>query len=134
MKSPVLMKKFNMPRGGEGFSCKSFVMRELNAKDELEASIWADKTRSEAADGPLAMIGSEHRESVRLSLVYVDGNRVNHNGVPFTAMNDWSMKTMRLLMQAFNDLNGVDKKEVADFSKGAEVFVLPSQEETKKTA
>jgi phage FluMu protein gp41 len=119
---PVLKKRFKLP---SGMSCKEFVMRELTAKDEIEAAIWADQKRSSAGDGVLSMVGGEQREAMRLALVEVDGETVNVEGVPFTAMDRWTYRTMRYLQKAFEEINGVDQKDLASFSKGAEIVDDP---------
>jgi hypothetical protein len=97
-------------------------MKELTAKDEIEAAVWADKFMSEALrNSAMAAIGAEQREAMRLSLVEVDGEPVNQNGVPFLAMDSWSLKTIRLAQTAFNDLNGVDAEDLKNFKASARV-------------
>lgn len=116
----VLKKRWLMPRNGQGFSCKEFVMRELSGEDELEAAKWADKRRSEADTGALAVMNSEQREAIRLSLVSVDGEPVGGD-IPYMAIDKWNLRTMRLVRHAFNDLNGVGESDLEDFKEAAEV-------------
>lgn len=118
MKNGVLKKRYTLP---DGMSCRSFVMRELTSQDEIEAAIWADKKRGSAQDGVLSVVGGEQREAIRLSFVEVDGNPVNVDGVPFTAMDKWTYRTMRYVQKAFTDLNGVQQDDLESFSEGAEI-------------
>lgn len=127
----VLMKRYVLP---DGMSCKEFVMRELTAQDEIEAAIWADKKRSSASDGVLSMVGGEQREAMRLALVEVDGEPVNVQGVPFTALDKWTYRTMRYLERAFEDLNGIAKKDLDSFKEGAEIVNDPMATEAPQEA
>lgn len=127
----LLRKRYTLPKG---MSCKNFVMRELNAKDEIEAAIMADKLRSELSDETIiAAMGAERHEAMRLSICSVDGEPVNQAGVPFMAMDGWTYKTMRLVMRAFNDMNGVDVDELEDFANGS-VIVNENNEEVADPA
>lgn len=117
----LLRKRYVLP---DGLSCKEFVMRELDARDELEAAMWADKkTTTTGGNNMLSMMGAEQREAMRLSFCEVDGHPVNIDGIPFVDFDRWTMKTMRFVTQAFNDLNGVDAKELKSFTAGAEVVL-----------
>lgn len=108
-------------------SCKEFVMRELTAKDEIEAAIWADKKRSSAGDGVLSIVGGEQREAMRLSFVAVDGKPVNEGGIPFVGMDNWTYRTMRFVQRAFADLNGVEQSDLDSFAEGAEIMGQSSE-------
>lgn len=114
----LLKKRYRLP---PGMSCREFVMRELDASDEIEAAIWADKRRGSAQDGVLSMVGGEQREAMRLSLVSVDGKPVNVDGVPFMGIDKWSYRTMRYVQRAFANLNGVKDKDLESFDEGAEI-------------
>lgn len=106
-----MMKRFTLPKG---CSIKTFVMRELKVKDDIEVAIWADKnTPAAAKESAVGAMAADRREALRLALVEVDGVRVNVNGIPYMAMDDWSQKTMTYALMAFNDLNGA-----ADDAKG----------------
>lgn len=116
---PRLKKLWKLPPGCD---IKSFVMREVGAKDEMEAAIWAEKSLSSAErTNAMAVVGAQQRECMRLSLVEVDGSPVNHDGIPFKAMDQYSIKTLRFLQYAFNLMNGVDDDDLKNFEAGAEV-------------
>lgn len=111
-----MAKKFTLPTGCD---CESFVVRELNGNDEIDAAVMADKSSSDLVkDSPIAQFGAERRESLRLSLVEVDGKPVPQ---PYLEMNHWSLKTLRVLMAAFNDLNGLDEDDLKNCLASAEV-------------
>lgn len=116
------MKRYHLP---DGCNCKSFVMRELRGTDEKQAAMLADKMSS-SADGEAGRLNQAMRESMRLSLVYVDGQRVNENGVPYLDMDKWTSKTMRLALEAYQELNGVEDDEIEDFRKGSEIVTIDS--------
>lgn len=118
--TPRVMKRYRLPAYCD---CREVIMRELDGKDELEAAIWADKHKSSAAaDSPFAELQADHREAMRLSLVQVDGVAVNVGGVPFMAMNDWSLRTMRMISAFFADLNGVDPGELKNAVAAGEII------------
>jgi hypothetical protein len=116
------------------------VMRELDGDDQIEASIWADKKLSSAMrDSAVAMYAAEQREAIRISLVEVDGQQVNLDGIPFSGMDTWSMRTMRFVLKAFADLNGAEASELESFQKGAQPVLssapmLMSQSEARTAA
>lgn len=117
-KQPTLLKKeFTLP---DKCSCKTFVMRELTADDELQASMWADmKITTKPGNQVLSMMGVEQQEAMRLALVSVDGVPVNVEGLPFADMDNWTYRTMRFVQAAFQDLNGVDATDLRSFTTGA---------------
>lgn len=121
-----IMKRYSLP---DYCDVATLVMRELDGTDEIEAAIWADKNKSSAlASSPIAAMESEQRESIRLSLVEVDGEPVNVGGIPYAAMNDWSYRTMRFVNQFFLDLNGVEISEVKNAVAAGEIISNPSQD------
>ncbi len=107
-----------------GHACREFVMRELDAQDELTAAQWADaKMTQQGGNKVLSMMGTNEREAMRLSFVSVDGIPVNIDGVPFIDIDGWPIRTMRLVRDAFEELNGVAAEEIKSFKAGAEVVL-----------
>jgi len=95
-------------------------MRELTNRDQMEASMWADKNIESALRGNLlAENMQEMHEAIRLSIVEVDGEKVGADGVPFKALDEYSMRTMRALRAYFSDLNGVDEDDIKKSIAGA---------------
>jgi hypothetical protein len=94
----LLHWEFPLP---EGCNCRTIVMRETDGLDEEEAAIFSD-----AHGGSLA------KHLIRLSIVAVDGNRVQQ---PFTSLDKWTSKTRSLVMAAYEKLNDLPDKEVAVF-------------------
>lgn len=105
--------KFNKPR--KPMSVGSFVMREVNGKDEEQAALIA-KAKGGAA--------SMYEELIRLSLVEVDGQPVNNEpGVPYAGFDTWNTRTRTFVQNAFRALNGIDEKEeLSDFLESGEVM------------
>jgi hypothetical protein len=104
----------------EGFSCRVFVMRELVSGDEITAAINLDKFGLAAAkDSIETTMQAWQREKVRLSLVEVDGKRVNVD-LPYRAMDEWNLKTYRVAEATWMRLNGVSQDDL-DFDKGGEI-------------
>lgn len=129
--APILHKRFRCPAG---CSIHEFVMRELTSKDELDAAMWADKLKSIVNDeSPSSIILGEQREAMRLSLVTVDGQRVNDDGLPFLGMDTWTVRTVRFVQRAFQDMNGVTAEELENFTGEAEI-VHPSEMTPHDTA
>lgn len=118
--TPRTMKRYPLP---EYCDCRSVVMRELDTRDEIEAAIWADKAANSAlADSQMAAFQADQRESIRLALVEVDGVEVNVGGMPYKAMDGWSMRTMRFIREFYADLNGVEQDDLKNALKGAKVL------------
>lgn len=111
-----LKKRYKLPAG---CNCREFIMRELQNRDSIEAGIWADRNAS-AADSDRGRLAAELVESVRLSLVEVDGKRMQP-GMPFMEMDNWSQRTMRFLLEAYQELNGVQEEELGNFMATAEL-------------
>ncbi len=118
-KSHLLHKQWTLPAG---LAVRSFVMRELDSRDEMEAARWADQ-RKGSAGGLHLQIKLRQHESMRHSLVMVNGEPVNVDGVPYMAFDEWSSKTMSYVLVAYGELNGVEDDDVEDFKQGATVYV-----------
>ena len=117
-----MQKRFTLP---DYCSVGEFVMRELTAKDELTASIFAEKFMSDALrNSAVATIAAEQREAMRLALVEVDGIQVNLDGVPYLEMDNWSMRTVRFAQMAFNEMNGIESDDLKNFKAGAQIVDL----------
>lgn len=126
-KIPRLRKRYPLP---DYCDCREVVMRELEAVDDVQSAIWADAHASSALKGSaIAAIQADKRESIRLSLVEVDGEPVNRDGVPFMAMDRWSHRTLIYIEAFFQDLNGVDMGDVKNAVAGGTVDVLAPQRE-----
>jgi len=125
--APRLIKRYPLP---EYCDCREVVMRELEAKDDIQSAIWADQNASSALKGSaIAAIQADKRESIRCSLVEVDGEPVNLDGVPFMAMDSWSHRTLIYIEAFFNDLNGVEMEDVKKaVAGGAIVTATPRAE------
>lgn len=121
MREDLLRMKFKLPEG-QGHPIGSFVMRELDADDELMAAMNADAKRGSAAEGVIAASTIDQREALRIALVEVDGHRVNVDGIEYAALDRLPIKTMRYLHRAFNMLNGVKESDLKAFENGAEVM------------
>lgn len=112
-------KKFTLP---DGFSVKTLVMRELTTKDEEAASVMADRTLDGSRrTNAIATFTSEQRECVRMSLVQVDGERVN-GATPYMAMDDWSSRTYKLVQGLYSKLNDVTQDVVGNVEAGCETI------------
>jgi hypothetical protein len=121
MKPHLQAKRYTLP---DYCSVQSVVMRELDGQDDIEASIWADKNATSAIkDSAVAAMIADQRESVRLSLLEVDGKPVNHDGLPFMAMDNWTSRTMRFLLSFYADLNGAKEEDLKNSVAGAQEIV-----------
>lgn len=110
-----IRKRYTLP---DGYSCKTFVMRELTAGDEIEAALMADaKGRPSSIT---AAITAERTESIRLALCEVDGNPVG-GAEPFMMMDRWTYRTLAALRTAFDDINGVPDKDLENLTTKAEI-------------
>lgn len=110
-------KRYTLPKN---CSIESFVMRKLTSRDDLEVATIADAiTPNSIKERAVIAAMTEQREAVRYALVEVNGERVNHDGVPYAEMDQWDIRTMRFVNTAFADLNGTEKAELEDFMIGA---------------
>lgn len=113
-KEHLLHKQFTLPKKCWN-DCKTVVMRELDGDDDIQIAIWLDQQEVADGKGAVAVVGAmkrEQRESVRCSLVMVDGKRVNENGVQFAPFDKWRQHTKVALSMFFNELNGLDGDEL----------------------
>lgn len=103
-------------------SVASFVVRELSCDDDLDITINAEKLTPEAARATMLAAGqARQREAFRLSLVEVNGEPVNREGVPYMEMDQWNQRTMRFLQEAFEELNGAELEELRSFRKAGKL-------------
>ncbi len=112
------MKLFRPPAKHQ-HDVKSFAMRRLLQADKVEMGVMA-KNNADKALGDEGLAGQEVIEAIRLSLVQVDGVRVNDKGIPFMKMDGWDSVTMRYVQEAFSDLNGVEDKDLGNFLSEAD--------------
>lgn len=101
-----IMKRYKMP---PRCSVGEIVIRELLASDEIEIAKALDRKGVDSADARV-------NESIRYALAEVDGGPVNQAGIPYAALDNWSLRTMRFAMRAFFEVNGVDEKEADTFA------------------
>jgi hypothetical protein len=119
-KPHLMAKRYTLP---DYCSVQSVVMRELDGQDDIEASVWADKNASSTVkESAVAAMVADQRESIRLSLLEVDGKPVNHDGLPFMEMDNWTSRTFRFLMQFYGDLNGATNEDLKNAVTGAELI------------
>lgn len=118
-----------------GCSVKTFVVRELDGNDIVEAGRWLDVklTPAERMDLP-KLFEAQRRERMRRSLVQVDGRPVNVDGLPFAEMDDWSHKTLLVLERAYQRLNDISVEDMGKAEAGVQVVDLDSLMTTSRTA
>lgn len=123
----MLAKRFQLPPGcndKQGNPITSVVIRELTVGDEATIAILAETNSPEAMDtfsGQTAAIG---RESIRLSLVEVNGERIE-TAEPYMAMDQWSRRTLMTVRRFFNDLNSLpEEAELKKLVAAGEIVVL----------
>lgn len=110
-KKPHLVhKKFTLP---EGHPIKTIVMREIDGKDELEAARWASAKKSSVDQEWSAML----MEQVRCAIVAVDDKNAE---MPFVDFDQWPVKTRRLVVAAWTQLNVVEEEDSKNFLESAE--------------
>lgn len=114
MRFPLPKRKKNKPP----FSCQEFVMRELLATDQEMAAHLAEENAKD--DDTDKKRGERYvTQAIRMSLVEIDGEKVNHLILPLTQIDGWSLATMAFLRLAFEHMNGGSDDEVEDFFKAA---------------
>lgn len=102
--------RFELP---PGLDCKSVTMREIDGTDEIQAAVWAENHIAQPLKkNSIAILGQEQFESIRVSLVAVDDEPVNVDGVPYRKMDKWGARTKRYLMAFYHELNGVPSEEL----------------------
>ena len=112
-KAHLRHRKYTLPKG---HSVASFVIRELDGHDELEAARWIQARGSADNSDVIAL-----NESLRISIVAVDGSSVQQ---PYLDMDKWSASTRRLLVEAWSKLNSLPDSEIADFLDAAEDLTM----------
>lgn len=103
-KEHLVHREFKLPKG---YSVESFVIREIDGHDEKEAA------RLVAALGTADDLSmAVYEGNLRVSIVDVNGEAVEQ---PYMELSKWSTKTRKMLMVAWNELNGVPDEELAAF-------------------
>lgn len=122
-KEHLIHKQFPLPKKCWR-DCKTVIMRELDGDDDIQIAVWLDQQEAQSeGKGTAAVVGAmkrEQRESVRCSLVMVDGKRVNENGIAFAPFDKWKQTTKVALSAFFNELNGLDGDELGKSMKEAQ--------------
>lgn len=128
----TMARRYVLPRNVT--DCREVFMREITSRDEVEAAIMADATMSLAEKQSVRLTAdAERRECIRLAIValgklvdkrdplsQVVYEHVNHDGEPFSEINDWKGKTWTCLQTYFGMLNGVPTEELAEGLVGAQ--------------
>lgn len=119
-----LTKRFQLP---PGCSVREVVVRELMGDDELTAAMWMEENTPPAMlETPAGQIAAEQRELIRVSLVEVDGEEVNCDGVPYRGMDHWTLKTYRAVRLFHSTVNTLDDGLLRKSIAGAEVVAGPA--------
>ena len=119
-----LTKRFQLP---EGCSVREVAIRELEGHDELTAALWMEQHAPAAMlETTAGQLAAEQRELVRLSLVEVDGDDVNVDGVPYLGMDRWTVKTYRAVRFLYQTVNTLDDGELRKSLAGAVVLAGPA--------
>lgn len=103
------MQRFTL---GAGYSIQSCVIRDLMAyeHDVVEANVDVfHPGKTGEARGYYRVI-----ESLRLALVEVNGQIIEQDS-PYTALDQWSQKTLSTVISLYVKVNGSDDKEVERF-------------------
>ena len=125
-----VMMEFEMPKWSH---VRKFTMRELHAPDQLRARMLADQKRNSAMEDSIyGLLSLEQFESMRLAFMEVDGMIVNQ-AIEYQGLDTWSLKMIRFAQQAYNDLNGVEEDELANFTKSAKVVSGPSAKSSSES-
>lgn len=106
---------------GQGHSVRGVVLREIDGNDELEAGASA-RAKPALDDDEQARIIIH--EQLRLSIVAVRrraGGPWEPVRQPLDELDRWKTKTRILLSQAFQTMNLLTEKELADFHAGGRV-------------
>ena len=124
LRKGCLTKRFQLPAG---CSIREVAVRELEGHDELTAALWMEQNAPAAMlETPAGQIAAEQRELVRLSLVEVDGEEVNLDGVPFLGMDRWTLKTYKAVRFFYQTVNTLDDGELRKSLAGAVVLAGPA--------
>jgi hypothetical protein len=105
--------RFQLPRGTgkKSVSCASIHIREVNGKDEEQASVLAE---AKGKSGSVAL------ELLRLSIVKVDDQPVSQ---PFGGLETWNSRTRKFALDAWSSINSVSEDETEGFLESAQVEV-----------
>lgn len=128
---PLLMvQRYVMPRKVR--ECREVFFRETIGRDEIRAGAMADATMTKEERSSQKLTNdAEKRESIRISIVAI-GDRpsldkpivyrhVNTNeAVPFTEINDWTLKAWACLHTFFGSTNGIPFAELSEGIEGAQ--------------
>lgn len=99
----------------------TIVMRRLRRRDELEASRWAKEFGTkDDRDDIYVMLEREQAEKVKIAIVAVDGEEVQH---PFVMANDWYTLSWEYLRRWYAEVNGSDP-DVIKKAKGTRISSL----------
>ncbi len=111
-------RRFTLPKWSK---VREFVMRELDGGDDLDIATLAQAslTLAQHQDG-LAVYEARQKQAKKTAFVSVDGRAVNSGGDPFDELDGWPSRALRLVDDAFNELNGVSDEELKAFRTGAE--------------
>ena len=121
-KEHLLHRRFELP---DGCSVRSFMVRELDGHDEIEAGRWAD-AKTGSADNQVVNLMDEN---LRIAIVEVDDQPIEQ---PYLTMDKWSSKTRRFLIEAWGALNSVKEDEMAAFLATGETVPPLSPENRNK--
>jgi len=114
------MRKYSLP-SGMGYCVRSIVMRELVSADDITAAINAEKFGPGGYDKLETGVQISQREKIRLSLVEVDGKRVNTDGLPYMAFDGWNAKTVRFVEKKYHEMNGITEADIEVFNQRGEL-------------
>lgn len=121
----VLTKRFTLPPGctdKHGNPVETVVVRELDGNDEIQAALWMEaNAKPEALESMAGAMAAEQRELVRISLVEVNDDPVNLDGVPWMGMDEWTIKTFRAVRMYYVNVNTFDDSAMRKSLAGAEV-------------
>jgi hypothetical protein len=105
--------RFTLPKGTgkKAVSCDSFHIREVNGKDEEQASIMAE---AKGKGGSVAL------ELLRLSIVKIDDKPVAQ---PCGDLETWNSRTRKFALDAWASINSVSEDETEGFLNSAALEV-----------
>ncbi len=108
-----LIRTYPMPKGCDA---ATVTMRELRKEDEIAAAVMADaavRAMPQDQQGSVYItMQVERQESIRQSIVKIDGRRVNVDGVPCTEVDGWTLKSWTALGKFYGALNGIPGDEL----------------------
>jgi len=126
----MIAKRFQLPPGcndRDGAPITDVVIRELVVGDEVTIAILAEQLAAGAMDTFSGQTAAISRESIRLSLVSVNGDPVSPEK-PYMAMDQWTRRTLQAVRRYFAEVNGSpDEGELGKLVRAAEVVRLGDQ-------